>query len=209
MKKWITFLLVIALVGSLAACGISIGGNNQNSEDIPVTETEEPAIVTDANEILTKVWQQYNTDASEDFHFQIIGGHVESNILDEPAAFDMSFEDAQNTLTEVYALTEENLVNIDDTATMMNLMRAYNFTASACHVADAANTQTVISSIQTTLAQLHWMGGVPDRYLIATINDDYVITAYGNEQVIELFRRALVKVYENAAEVVVHEAIIQ
>jgi len=209
MKKWITFLLAFMLVCSLAACGIGTGGNHQNTEEIPVSETEEPVVITDANEILTKVWNQYKIDASEDFHFSIIGGHVESNVLDVPAKFDMELETAQDTLTVAYALTEETVAMTDDIATMMNLMRAYNFTASAVHVTDAANTKNVIANIETAIDETTWMGNVPESYLVVTINDDYVVTAYGNEQIIELFRRAIVKTYESAAEVVAQEMIVR
>ena len=203
MKKWITIILALSIMCTFGACGIGTAGK-PDGEEIPVTETEEPIIIGDANEILEKTWSQYNMDASKDFHFGIIGGHVESNIVGWPAKFDMELESSQDALAEAYALDADTVALTDDIATMMHLMRAHYFAASAVHVTDAANTQTVVDGIRSSLDAMNWMGDVPEAYLIVTVNEDYVVTVYGNEQVIELFRRAIVKAYPEVTEVVIN-----
>ncbi len=208
MKKWIALLLIALLTCSCIACSNQTNGDQietEHTEKLQAEATEEKIEIQNANELLTKVWDTYKRDASEEFLFPIVGGNVEAEILDMPARFDITVSEAQETMSVVYCIPAETLALTDDVATMMNFMRVNNFTAAALHITDTANAQTVVESIKATIQNNQWLGGNPDVHLMVLIDDSYVISAYGNEQIVELFQRAITKAYANKAVVVVEE----
>ena len=165
--------------------------------------------IADANDILTKVWNEYKTSASEDIQFPIAGGNVEAMVMDAPAKFDVTLEGAKETLTFSYCIPAEAIDMTDDVATMMNMMMANNFTSAAYHVADAANVETVVSSIKDATLNNQWMCGFPEKLIIVTVGEDYVVSAFGNGQVIEAFKTAITTVYGDAAVVSVEESLAE
>ena len=80
---------------------------------------------------------------------------------------------------------------------MMNMMMANNFSAAAYHVADSANVDKVVAGIKDATINNHWMCGMPDTLIIVTIGD-YVVSAFGNGEVIEYFKTAVTTVFANA-----------
>ena len=54
-----------------------------------------------------------------------------------------------------------------------------------------------------------WMCGFPETLIIVTVGEDYVVSAFGNGQVIEAFKTAITTVYGDAAVVSVEENLAQ
>lgn len=196
MKKIVALLLAAAMAFTCVACGSDT--NPENS----VTKVE----ITDANEILTKVWDEYNISAADDVKFPIAGGNIENMIMDVPAKFDVTLEGAKDTLVYSYCIPTEAIDMTDDVATMMNMMMANNFTAAAYHVTDASNVEKVVSSIKDTTLNNQWMCGFPEKLIVVTVGEDYVVSAFGNGAVIEAFKTAITTVYGDAATVTVEES---
>jgi len=194
MKKLVVLLATVVMVLSSVACGgKEVEGNNAAKVEI-----------ADANEILTKVWDEYKTSASEDVQFPVAGGNVEAMVMDAPAKFELTYDGAKEVLVFSYCIPEEAIDMTDDIATMMNMMMANNFTSAAYHVTDAANVETVVSSIKDATLNNQWMCGFPEKLIVVTI-DNYVVSAFGNGMVIDAFKTAITTVYGDAAVVTVEE----
>ena len=197
MKKLVVLLATVVMVLSCVACGgKEVAGNNAAKVEI-----------ADANEILTKAWDEYKASASEDIQFPIGGGNVESMVMDAPAKFELTYDGAKEVLVFSYCIPEESIDMTDDIATMMNMMMANNFTSAAYHVADAANVETVVSSIKDATLNNQWMCGFPEKLIVVTI-DNYVVSAFGNGMVIDAFKTAITTVYGDAAVVSVEESLM-
>ena len=197
MKKLVALLLATAMMFTCVACGGN-GGNADNNDAVKVE-------ITDANEILTKAWEEYNASASDDMKFPIYGGNMETAVMDAPAKYDTTLEYAEDTLLMSYCIPVESIAMTDDIATMMNMMMANNFTSAAYHVADAANVETVVSSIKDATLNNQWMCGFPEKLIVVTVGENYVVSAFGNGAVIDAFKAALTTVYGDAAVVSVEE----
>ena len=197
MKKLVVLLATVVMVLSCVACGgKEVAGNNAAKVEI-----------ADANEILTKVWDEYKTSASEEIQFPVAGGNVEAMVMDESAKFELTYDSAKEVLVYSYCIPEESIDMTDDIATMMNMMMANNFTSAAYHVADAANVETVVISIKDATLNNQWMCGFPEKLIIVTI-DNYVVSAFGNGMVIDAFKTAITTVYGDAAVVSVEESLM-
>ena len=199
MKKLVMLLLVAAMTFTCVACG----GAKENAG---TTESEVAKVeIADANEILTKTWDEYKASAGEDLQFPIGGGYGDNMVMDTPAKFDVAAEGAKDMLIYSFCVPEATVGKIDDVATMMNMMMANNFTCGAYHVADAANVESVIADIKDATLNNQWMCGFPEKLIIATVGDDYVVSAFGNGMVMDAFKTAITTVYGDAAVLSVEE----
>ena len=184
MKKLTALLLAVAMVFTCVACG-----NNGGSAEIK-----------DATDVLTKAWAEYNKKVSDDYKFSVGGGNIENFeliVMDGPGKCDTTLTDAKDTLSMTFCIPTEAIDMTDDAANMMNMMMANNFSAAAYHVADSANVDKVVAGIKDATINNHWMCGMPDTLIIVTIGD-YVVSAFGNGEVIEYFKTAVTTVFANA-----------
>lgn len=215
MKKLFVLLMATVMTFTLVACGNgaeNTGSVEQvgSSEAVESTENNDSKIeITDANEILTKVWDEYKASASEDIQFPIGGGYGENMVMDAPAKFDVAAEGAKDMLIYSFCIPAEAIDMTDDAATMMNMMMANNFTSGAYHVADKANVETVISGIKDATMNNQWMCGFPEKLIIVTVGEDYVVSAFGNGMVIDALKTAITTVYGEAAVFSVEENLAQ
>ena len=197
MKKIVALLMVAVMTFACVACGNAESGDNKETAGNEAVKVE----IADANEILTKAWDEYKASAGEDIQFPIGGGYAESMVMDAPAKFDMAAEGAKDMLVYSFCIPAEELEKTDDAATMMNMMMANNFSSAAYHVADAANVEAVIAGIKDATLNNQWMCGFPEKMIIVTVGDEYVVSAFGNGMVIDAFETAITTVYGDAAVV--------
>ena len=193
MKKLLALLLAGVMVLGCVACG----------------QKEQSTEIKDAHEILTKVWDNYNETASDDWKFPIGGGNAELMIMDAPGGFDLTLEGAKDELMYTYCIPEDAIAMVDNAATAMNMMMSNNFTSAAYHVTDTANVKTVIEGIKNATLNNQWMCGMPEQFFIATVGDNYVVSAFGLAGVIDIYKTALTTVYGSDATVVVEETIAE
>lgn len=210
MKKLLPLLLTTALVLSLAACGKKNNDNN-NDNSTPSSSVESPsssepsspaqASVKDALELLNNVWAQYTDDEK----FPAAGGDFspENQVSDAPGKFDVS-----NSDTLEYSLTFPSAYadKIDGAASLIHMMNTNTFTCGSFHVKDSADISSVTEAIKTTVLNKHWMCGFPEKLVIAVV-DDYIISFYGHENLINTFKTNLTKAY-SSAEIVCEEPIL-
>ena len=188
MKHWFAFLLALTVSLSLTACG---GKNDSAAED-----TSLPA---DALTLLTTVWDSY-TDNEK---FPAAGGDYENSVEDAPGAFDIS--SAEN-LNYLLALPEEDADKIDGAASLMHMMNSNTFTCGAFHMAEGEDVTALAQDLQESIQSKQWMCGFPDKLLIFTLGE-YVVSVYGDEDLVDTFRDKLSTAYPDAV-VVYQEAIL-
>ncbi len=198
MKKLGILGLSIVLALGLVGCG-------DDKKDAGKTTTEastEAALeITDSLEIFTTVWGTYG----EDEKFAIAGGDYNNSVMDAPGKFDVA--DAES-LDAMLGVPADGAAMIDDAASMMHMMNANTFTAGAYHMADPANQQTFCDSLKNNIMNRQWMCGFPDTLIVVTIGDSYVVSAFGNAEIIENFKTKLTTEYPVAA-VVYEESLVQ
>ena len=201
MKKISALLLAVAMTFTCVACGNAGDAGNDGS-----------VAIKDATEVLTNTWNEYNKSASEELKFAVGGGNIENFeliVMDAPGKCDVSLEGAKDALSVSFCIPTEAIDMTDDAANMMNMMMANNFSAAAYHVADKANVEKVVAGIKDATLGNRWMCGFPEKLIIATVNGDYVVSAFGNGQVIDAFKAALTTAYGDAAVVSVEEALAE
>ena len=202
MKKLVALLLVAAMMFTCVACG-------GNGADAGNNGGETKVEITDAAELLTKVWDEYKASASEDVQFPIGGGDAENMTMDVPGKYDVTIEGGAEGLTATYCVPADVIEKADSFATGIHMMMSNNFSTAALHVTDAANTEAVVTSMKDAIINNQWMCGMPEKFIVVTVGEDYVVSAFGNGAVIDAFKAALTTVYGDAAVVSVEESLAE
>ena len=184
MKKLLVGLLAGVMVLGCMACGAA-------EEKVTVE-------VADAKELLTKVWDTY----AEDEKFFAMGGHFEAPVDNGPGSYDLA---KAEDLSISFCIPTDAVAMVDDAATIMHAMNANNFSAAAYHVTDSANVQTLIDGIKDKTFNNQWMCGFPEKLIIVTVGDEYLVTAFGSADIVDNFSAKLAEVYGNAVVVSVEE----
>lgn len=191
MKKKLVLLLTAAmLVMSMAACG-----GNGNAAD---TEQE---VVMSAVDVLNDVWETYG----EDEMFFAMGGDMNNMVDNAPGTY--SLEDTEGMAATLYVPVDA-IAQIDDAASLVHGMNLNTFTGAAFHVTDAANVETFVTTLKDNIMGTQWMCGFPDQLVIFTVHDQFVVSAFGNTEVIEIFKNKVTSVYGENAVIVVEESLM-
>lgn len=201
LKKYLVYIMMLcALV--LPACGNNEIGNNiessQGNEDTLETESEFKVEILDAEDILLKTWDEYKDEE----HFKIMGGHFTSPVIGRPAKYDL--EQAAD-LVLIYCFPEDQVAVVDDAATLIDLYNAARFTAGAYHVSDLESIPNVVEGIKKQVSENEWLGEKPEKLCVIKVDDQYVISIYGREPLVDQFKQKLESVYKKMIEVVMEE----
>ena len=182
MKKYITLFLSIFLAMSLAACG--------NKTDSP--DAAGKAEIKDAKELLTTVWNSYE----EDDKFAIAGGDMSEENMTEDAPGTFGITDADE-LDHMLGFPAADAEKIDNAASIMHMMNANTFTCGAYHLKNAEDVETVAADLKENVMGRQWMCGFPDKLVVISV-DDYLVSVFGNEELVNMFKDKLTQTYENA-----------
>ncbi len=194
MKKLKLTLVCGIFILGLTACGDKKNETKDTTEEVT---TEAAVEITDSLEILTTVWGTYG----EDEKFAIAGGDYNNSVMDSAGAFDVSDVEALDSMLGVPA---EGAAYIDGAASMLHMMNANSFTAGAYHISDAANKDDFTAKLKDSIMNRQWMCGFPDKLIIITIGDEYVVSAFGLNEFIDNFEAKLTAEYP-MAEVIYEE----
>lgn len=182
--------LLAVLMAAVTVFAVGCSGNQSEKEN--ETTTGAPVVeVKDALEIFTNTWSLYG----EDEKFPACGGDMENASMEGPGK--MGVSDAES-LDYVLGFPEDSTGMIDDCASLMHMMNANTFTAGAYHVADAENVETLATSIKDNILARQWMCGFPEKLIIVQISDDYLVSAFGHGEPIDLFMSKLSEAYPGA-----------
>ena len=182
MKQFVSCLLAMVMLLSLAACG----GASAPAE----TEAPGPA---NALEVLETVWGKY----ADEEKFSIYGGNpkenFEDNVWDAPGNYDL----ADENMTYNLLIPADQIANVDDVASMTHGMMANNFNSAVFHLKAGTDTQAFADSLYQAISGNMWICGMPERVIVATLGD-YVVMAYGVSDPMASFEKHLVEAYPNA-----------
>lgn len=205
MKKLVALLMAGVMVFGFAACG---NKDNEGGKENQGQEETVKVDVADATELFDKVWTNYGETASADIQFMAMGGDGENIVDGKPGKFNHE-NAADNGMESILCISTDAIALIDDAASLMHGMMANNFTGAAYHVADKANLQAVVDGIKDRTLNNQWMCGFPEKLVIVTVGEDYVISAFGYGQIIDAFKTSVTTVYGDLASVVVEESLAE
>lgn len=179
MKKITTLLLAVAMTFSLVACGSGQAGND-SAGDSPL-------------QVLTNVWETYG----EDEKFAVLGGgpEFEESVENEPGTFNISDAEAVDA---VLGFPSSSVALITEAASMMHAMNQNTFTAGAYHVSNAGDVEMLVSDLEDNILDRQWMCGFPDTLIIVSVDDNTLISAFGEANNIDIFKNKIASVYEEA-----------
>lgn len=188
MKKVISILLVAMLVVSLAACGTGDGDKVESTIASPV-------------ELLNTVWATY----AEEEKFAAAGGDMtEANMnMEGPGVYGL--EDVEGFVATTH-FPEASMAKIDAAATLMHMMNANTMTVAAYHVVEGTDMAALAEEVKASVMATQWMCGFPEKLVIVTV-EDYMVSYFGNGEIVDTFTAKLTAAY-TTAEVVVDEAIV-
>lgn len=202
LKRYLLYIMMVCIM-FLIGCGNNASEKDdtelmQGTEETQETETEFRVEIADATDVLTKTWGAYEDGT----HFEIMGGHFSSALIGLPAKYDLS----QTTdLVQMYCFPESQISVVDDAATMIDLYNAARFTAGIYHISDVASVQSVVDEIKNQVSANEWHGEKPEKLYVIKVDEQYVVSVYGRETLVELFKQKLVSVYQTMVEVVIEE----
>ena len=119
-----------------------------------------------------------------------------------PGSFDVSDTES---LSSLLIVPKGYVKQLDDAAGFLHAMNANTFTAGAFHIIDAKHTEDFIKGLKDAILGNQWMCGFPEKLLMFQINDDYVVSVFGNQGLIKVFQKKLQAQYPSA-KLVVEEA---
>lgn len=188
-KKLMCVVLAAVMTLSLIACT----GKKEGKEEVTVKTP-----VSSSDELLNKVWDTFG----EDQKFPAMGGDF-SNPVDNVAG-NFNIADVE-TLTYLLYIPADNVGMIDEAASLIHAMNTNTFTGAAFHLTDAANADALVQALKDNITTTQWMCGFPDKLAIYTVNGEYVVSAFGNAEIMDNFKTKLEEVYGAGAVLVVEE----
>ena len=191
MRSKIKFLILI----SIMIFGISACGKEEEQNESP-----EMLAISSTADLLNRVWDAF----AEEEKFSAMGGDYE-NAIDNAAGI-FNTEDTEN-LTHMLYIPANSVTMIDEAASLIHSMNANTFTGAAFHLVDSADAETLAMEIKENILNTQWMCGFPDEMAIYTVNGEFVVSAFGNAEIMENFKTKLLEVYGESAVLVVEENI--
>lgn len=85
---------------------------------------------------------------------------------------------------------------IDSAASLTHMMNSNTFTCGAFHAASKDNVSQLAQDLRSEFQAKHWMCGFPDKIVVATMGQ-YVVSVYGNEDLVNTFRDKLLSSYSS------------
>lgn len=193
MKKTImTLILAGLLTASLASCNNEQVEKPDTGNETQVTENNKTAIA-DPVALLETVWNSYGDDEK----FAVIGGDFseENNKSDAPGRYSVSDAEAIDSSLGIPAAS---VSKIDDAASVIHMMNANTFTAGVYRLKDGEDAGALTDEIKANIEARNWMCGFPDKLIIATV-DNYVVSAFGANELIDTFKTKLTDAYDSAS----------
>ena len=203
MKKKIALLLLTVMTISLVGCGEknntnsnNAANNGQNVENTAGDNTADNTVGDNhqteegALGILQTIWSSYE----EENKFSAGGGDSHNMVMDEPGAFDVTNSEE---LDATLGFPVDYMDRIDEAASLMHMMNANTFTCGAFHVTDSDNVSQVADALKDNIMNRQWICGFPETMIIVVVDDNYVLSAFGNGELIETFKNKTTTAFEN------------
>ena len=210
MKKFITLMLAAAMMLTLASCASdkndgnettdpettvneNVGNENEGGEEETEEKDETPA--TGAEAVVEKIWGAY----AENDKFPCGGGDSENMDFEGPAAFDITKTDE---LDGTLGLPAELAGSLESAASFMHMMNANTFTGACYEVKEGTDVAAFAETLKTNILARRWMCGIPETLVIINIDGEFVISAFGADDIIQTLKTNTTAQYASATVVV-------
>lgn len=187
MKRITALFFTVMMIFMLAGCGSGDGGSQSGTGENPEESEEsqygesEKSQYGEALDVLSAIRQSYK----EEDMFAIYGGNQENAVMDAPGRFDISKTEEMKVNL---GLPEELWDDIDDAASMVHMMNANIFTGAVYHLKDGTDSNDFADAVKTNIMDTQWICGQPDTLVIIEVKGNYIITAYGEAEIMETFK---------------------
>lgn len=192
MKKLTSLILCGALcAGILAGCGKTDGNSTASSSTAAATEATTEATteaVAPSYESAQALLESIHKAMPDDAEFPAAGGDEAHDNMEGAGEFDIS---VYGDSFQAQILVDEELTAMvkPQAATMLHMMNTNTFCSAVMQLNDAADAEAFASHYQQIVQSNHWMCGFPDTMVVLSLGD-YVITAYGADDLIQAFKTA-------------------
>ena len=132
-----------------------------------------------------------------------MGGDMNSMVDGAPGNYDL----ADEGLPATFLVPAEQLENLVCASTLMHGMLANNFACGMYLVKDDADVKAFADSMKAAIDGNQWMCGMPEKVLIATVDTQFVLVAFGLNDTIVALETALTTVHPGA-EILYNEPIV-
>ena len=177
MKKLIAIFLAALTALSLTACAAKSDAQPDASE------------IPDALTILNTVWASY---------------YSEANMTDgKPGT--VGLENASD-VEYLLSIPASVVAMADDGASLFHMMNGNTFTCGALRLTDAGKLDEAAKEIRDYIMAKQWMCGFPDKLIVVSV-DNYLISCFGAEDLVNTFRDKLQAAYSGAV-VITDEPIV-
>ena len=96
-------------------------------------------------------------------------------------------EDAEGfTATTHYPA--DAMEKIDSAATLMHMMNANTFTSACYKLKEGTNVKDFSETLRKNIMARQWICGTPETYLAMNVNDEYIVSAFGADDLIKTFK---------------------
>lgn len=205
MKRLTVLFFMVMMIFMLAGCGSGngssqsgMGENPEESEENQYGESEESKY-GEALDVLSAIRQSYK----EEDMFAIYGGNQENAVMDAPGKFDISKTEEMKVNL---GLPEELWDDIEDAASMIHMMNANTFTGAVYHLKDGTDSNDFADAVKTNIMATQWICGQPDTLVVIEVKGNYIITAYGEAEIMETFKNNALSALDGS-QVVIEEPI--
>lgn len=214
MKKVLALILAAMMILALASCGSNPPAETTPSETTNETttnpentteattqpQTPGATVAVDALDFLNKVWTAVSAAYEETFGEDVpsfMGGDLGNIVMGAPGKYSLEQENLAMLLDNEFGISEGSVSVITSAASVKNMMNANTFTCGAWQLTDASEANAVANGIKENLLGRHWMCGFPDT-LVVIAAGEYVVSAFGNAELIETFKTATLSAIDGA-----------
>ena len=155
--------------------------------ELPSTDTDLPAGDNLPLSIFNTVWATY----ADDEKFAAAGGDYENMVMDAPGVCGLTDTEALDALFGLPASAAPSVVSA---ASLMHMMNANTFTSACYELAAGTDAAAFAEEVKGNILARQWMCGFPETLVIIEV-DGCVVTAFGNNDIIQLFKDKLAGSY--------------
>lgn len=201
MKKLIALLMALTMIAALAACGTTKKEDettNQTTTEETTTEAVEDTTAPAGQEnettggenanvvddIMNDVWGKIPADQKP----AVIGGHYSAEYTEGPASYDLAYAEE---LAGMLLIPEDQIGNVVDASTAVHMMNANSMTIGLVKLTEGADQQAFADAVYDTIKNNQWMCGFPEKLIIAQVEGDYILIAYGLNDILNTFQSQL------------------
>lgn len=191
MKKLMTLILTLTMVTAIAA-GCAGNGNDSTTDDTGTGTTgTNTQVAASALEVLTTIWAGF----TEEERFPVYGGDGENMVNGAPGNYNL--QDAQSLGVQLLVPADQ-VQNITEAASLFHGMMSNNFSCGVFRLAQGVSAVAFADTMYGAVEHAQWLCGTPEKTLIAVIGEEYVLMAFGLQDVIDRLQTKTTAAYTDA-----------